>query len=1795
MPLYYKNQGTWETVDSPYIKQNGEWIEPEQAYIKEDGEWKLVFEQFSFDVTTKSPGQTTRNLVLKGQLNDFEGFVGKRSEFFKTVFFKETNLTNSTTGDAVAIDKSRGLVATGGANDTVYIYNQNLSVINGSNVSETKNFESPQVVPEPDNQINSLSFYESGEALAVAADKLYIFEDGFGEAVSFEIDPADGTLFTDLDFYEDSGILVAGTESAAVYVFSKNEDGNWQRDNKIDDPISDRITSVAFSQPSGNLAIGNDRGQVYVYKGTTNGDHNDTIESFNQATSVAFSREDEKLAVADFDGKVAIYSNGLVEEDSFNNTGETSSGSEGGVAWDDSGLLAHASADSNVYIYEQRGSTYENVKTFEEAEKPYQTVVWDGTNEIIVGGTNEEQSGTFHVFSTGVQMSFRWGENGTGFPYTRRVTGFASSGKIFESGVIGLEPDTQYEFQAQGKAANGRLSNGETETVSTPNIVVETADPEETDVNTFSATIGGSLDTNNGADISGSYIGAIQYKKATRTTWNNEKEAGIITPNSSFTVVIDGLEAQQEYDVRAKATYEGTVAFGGSEKITTEKVRAAFDQNNLQFGDAFTSSPTGPDQKTLEATLQETSGGGQYQVNNVKIQGVNSTSFSVDKSIEGKAVPQDPEASPRTRSFDVTFDPSFRLDKKADVVVEHTAPYGENPLTLPIRGTGEEPTTIEAEGVSFTTTNDQNEEINEVTIVETGKDYGATINNVSEDSEQPEAVSSEWDLKEDSFKKLPDGDDFNLPGNLPAGKAFKFEIGWNATDGNDTQIFYVQIDYEADGGRSGSQQLRVPVEGNADGTVDVNLDPERNGEIIDETSETYDFGSEITKRTNRDPNPSVTDEDVTVVRSFQLVGDPASAGTNGSPYKVQHMEIVGDDPGDFAILNAPSAITDESSGTSVEIAEGDTVPFEVEFNPSSYQNNPIEAQLAIYADGAANSVEFENDTPYLLQLQGEGLQPGEIATENANDPSADEPYQVGTSIAGGNPLPDEGTLPITVTNISPDRDVLIRSDSIENAYNNDFRVESSIDGDLIGQSPETIGESTDAEVEIRPTVKRSNNQKYADGGVIGRANYKIFNDADFGPDPVNVEIQGTFQVTDVIFLDGNRTDGTEFDPETSDFEIVAGPGTVSTKTLTVQIDKGDNSVSTNAVINDPQKNPISLTPDGSDGTVEDVLDVNGGDGTGSKDPDFISADVRFAPQNDTTFPKTQQILVEWDNRNESQNVTIKGIAGSTIDVLVPNDSDTDSSVTTTFSDGTASIDYGDVTENEKKDAKLVVKETSGERSFNITSDLSFNGGNTRYNISNNSITTNKTLQKDTTTPSVNADIAATPPEGSSGSGEVAFAHDADNIQEAHLGTPVTISLNMNVLNKAEVTLNDINTGGPPVKLVAEPGDTSSEIVRIVEIGGDNDANITGLTFTDDAGGVFSIKNNFTDVVQAGDFTDVDAPQFSPTTSTGSSPDFTVNGTLQVDYTGPGAANDASAQIGIEGEVIRPSKADFGSGVNKPLVIQGDPNAGGGRRGDGVYFEENLPMDGTVVTTQEYVVVEENQKNSYNITDITVNGPFQNNPYRNRPSGAGNTLSSPVTISAGSQDAGTIEFIPDSATSSGVFDSSQIEVTHDAAREGSKASDGPDNSTIALPIFAEIVAKPTDATWSGRPRQSNETFVPFEVIGLPENCQDIFVQASDAGGATFQFLSFGESGDNMFSNATGQRGEIRDDATGNFDFVVNYSLSSNPTTDSFDVKIYEVNPGENTSSYPLKESDGGSPNGTELISRNINLNDDGSIA
>jgi hypothetical protein len=835
---------------------------------------------------------------------------------------------------------------------------------------------------------------------------------------------------------------------------------------------------------------------------------------------------------------------------------------------------------------------------------------------------------------------------------------------------------------------------------------------------------------------------------------------------------------------------------------------------------------------------------------------------------------------------------------------------------------------------------------------------------------------------------------------------------------------------------------------------------------------------------------------------------------------------------------------------------------------------------------------------------------------------------VGTSIAGGNPLPNEGKLPITVENISPDRDVVVASDAFPTEDTDDFRIETSLKGKRLGLSPDAVGQSSEAQVEFRPTISKAKNEGYTDGQVI-RADdgssgpptvpeYEIFSDADVGPNPINVNVQGTFQITDVVFLDGNRTDGIEFDPTTgdSDITIAAAPGTTSTRDLTVYINNENNNVSTNAVIEDPETDPISLDPVGSDGTVSGILNINSGE------PDFLTGTVAFNPQDQDDIGETQNIIVKWDNQNEIQPITVKGIAGSTIDVSI-DDTPSSSGVTSTFSGTTALINYGQVTENESKLARLVVKEKSGDRSFKITTTLQIASGSGDFSIDSdsNDITDGTTLQGESKT----ANVLATPADGSADDSQpvsetAAFEHDADFVSEPHLESdPLDIELKMNVLNKAEVNLSDPSGNESPgeVEYSAEVDATGTANIKTEEIGGDNAVTIENFQIIDNSTD-FNIKNTFTGDIAAGGSREDQLVEFAPDVDTGDknlnnpdSPDFKVDGRLEVQYSGPGTVdnngNSASVTrtIDLRGTVIRPSTADFSSDTDNPLVVTDSD-------GNSVFYEANGVLSNGVIATAEYTVVENNFQNGFEIEDASVVSKTINNPVNttdtNNYSNVIDTSGGNVSVSANGSKTGTLVFDPFDSVYVGVPNdqasrNTELRIRHTAEQEGpedgsegSKKASNPNSDintveppSLALPLSVEVRGDPVDFNTNlnenfdttGAPINPVYSFEITYNSGFPNNCVDLFVQVPASGvnsleqgtveGVTF-LVADNDEINNIFALTAGGGGpyavasdSYSSNTSGSLSFQFQVSTDTNGDYPAkFPVELYKKDPSKTQS-------------------------------
>lgn len=1590
MPVYYKNGDSWENVEAPYFKQDGEWVLPEQVYIKDGGKWRLVFEEFTFNVSTLSPDKSTRSFTFKGSLDQFEDDFSP-----KNAFFKEEELTDSVTVNAVSVDKQRKLIAIGGDDQKVYVYNQSKIIQPSGEISDIDKFTSPRVLGNVKDTIRSIDFYESEKELAVAADDLYIYDSDFKNVRTLSTAGDDGDYFTDVEFYE-GGVLAAGLNGTFTYIFEKDDDGVWQRQNKLNDGINGEVSSVSFKQNSGRLAVGNIQGQVGIFDNVlTASTSTSQITDFdgNGAVDVAFEASGERLATLDFNERIRVYENSSLENDEaqydFNKTEESEVGDDGAIVWDEQKNLAHASVDGNLYVLPISGSNVSAIKVFDDADKPYQDVAWDNRNQYLVGGTKEDGTGVGYAFSTGVQMFFQWGKvTNEGFEKFKKSTGTRSLGS-FETEIVGLEPNKTYEYRAGGETVGGRIAvskvpdepENTVHKFKTPVIEFNSSAKTPTP-KTTSATLRGEVstfETQEGSSISADYIPAFQYKKSTREVFANEVELDP-TGDSIISEEVTGLEPETGYDYRLKITYQGTVAYGDggdpeNPDFTTQRVKAAFDEGDsgVTFGSMSDATFTGgniPDAQTKEKTVQMVQGsstGGSYTVQDIQITGLDSTQFRIEDSYlddDGNfdspfEVPGDDD------EFTVIFDPTTAGDgvtlKEADLEISHNAPFPEeadgsreDPISQKLTGYAEDPTELEfdADTLSFPTTQDGNEEENVVTVKERGLSYGASNIEVTEDSDQPSNTDTgEWRIEDRN----------NIDDTVGPDGSFDFSVFWNASE-DEIQTYQVEITYNADGGWTGQKTLSGGITGEVDGEITVDV----GGEGVTRNTGNSDpaigdrFDPTITKE--KDSNGS-TIEDVTDVKEFIVLED-----LDGN-YRVQHMEITGTHSGDFQILNAPSDATDNSAATEVLIENDSSLNFDIEFNPSSTINAGTRtAELNVYAENVTNSHPVgESGNLFSLPLEAEALEPGEIVVENSSDIQVPEPVDAGVSIAGGNPIESEGGFPLTIRNKSTDIDVVLQSDSINNIFDEDFKVSSSIEGDVIGTSADAMDTETQAEVKFNPTVARAGDggRGYSDGqkidgydadgdGTVENAYYKIFNDADFNVNPVNIRLEGEFQITDITYVDAaseDRDSSNEFDPSTdgTDIEIPATLNETATSDFTIYIPTGPNTVSTNAEIVDPDADPISLSSPKSG-----ILDING-----SKDStpqDFLQAEIQYNPTEDSDYGVTQDIPVHWDNHTQSQTVTVKGVEGAGLDVSVKSGSSATGSNVDDYGDVVPNyegliVQMPDTTENTESNVTTVrAAEVGGNRAINITSDYGFEtsdpnlSGNETANgqfiLSNNNITDGTTLQGNEAT----ADITFDPDDGEGGSdfgvyGE--FQHDFDDPEETWKESPVLIAFEGTVDNKPILSMDDGNDGTAEYEALEEETDTSWYI-SIDENGNDNIATVEEIVISTDtqppsfslndndddnlvdtgqpnnvAGGSFDISDSGTVSNNFVKFTAPDDPIGSDTTYEGDD-----GGEFKIFYSGEGIDGTNSTTVDLKGTALEPATIDVDSDIDFGTWEQG---------------------------------------------------------------------------------------------------------------------------------------------------------------------------------------------------------------------------------------------------------------------------------
>lgn len=1685
MPIFYKQDGTWKNVDSPYIKQNGQWVQPEQVYIKKNGRWKLIWEEFAFVVETVNSFENQNATVLEGQLSNFEDFGPD-----ETFFFDQT-LDEPITVEAVAVDEDRKLIALGGGDDTVYVYNNRLA-LERTTESPVTEVDVVQTLQEPSETVNEIDFYDN-KNLVVASDSLYVYGENSNVVNTFTTD--EGNEYTDVDVNSQNGTIAASTGGAYVYLYTEQEDGTWAFNQKLNNPLSETATSVSWKEDDGSLGVGTDQGQVYVYDSTFNPGDAQLIDQFTGNTKIEFSKlgtdgVSNWLAVVD-EQELKVYSNGLNLAATITDSTE---GPQGDVTWDENDYLAHASSDDRLYVYDGSNGSFDNFKTFddpsESASRPFKSVSWDGQNEYIVGGTSKSGSGNAHLFSTGVRTFFDWSKQGEGFANRQRASGLRAVG-TFETILDNLEPNQAYEFRAGSHSANERTVLDENGlTFVTVDLQVET-EPVSSRQST-SATLNGKV-TSFGRNSENPFV-EFRYGKASEDL-RNVQNVGFISPNvpTEVSFNVTNLESGQEYEYRIVSEFGGVTSFGDVETFTTRNVTAALSSavtDPTDFGDKFISSDTEAETSTKTFTIIETSGTGSYSVaeSDVTIFGQDAGDFTVitPSGSFPLSVSKD-----NPRDIRVEFSPNEDELQVANLEVAHNAANGTNPFEIGLQGTGELVPELQLEDNVVEAVVDGNENTAEVLIRETGQDYDATITSISEDPNQPAGTdTSKWSIS-------------NLPGDLSsggtatvsAGEAVSFTVGFDP-DTNSPQDYNIIVDYKGSGIRDDTV-LNGTITGNIRGSIKAEFDPQRNG-VIEDTSFNFDSVTSDGGTFVRDSSGP----DVKTTVPFKIPGD--SLGD----FQVTELRIVGgDNPSDFTILNAPPEVQDGDPSTLVNVSETNELLFDVEFNPSAQneRNTNIEVE--------ANNVQT---SPVSISLAGTGLQPSEIVTDVTS-------LTFGDTIVGGNLSGERSIESVTVSNPSGDETFDVTNNSI---ISNEFNIENSIVGETLGENfASPVKEQVNAEVEFIPT-----------GGTDGETvtgQYEIANNAEIGNDPVVIDLEGTVQITS---LDFQTADGTSFDPTTAGphFSVFGIPGQSASRDFEVSV-LSENTASTAVSISGSNSGILNLNSD-----QQNELNPGGAPLVGT---------MNYDPTSTSDNETTEQVTVEWDNSNESETIQVEGLVDSTVDVQTPDASGSSN-------DGT--LDFGSVTENNTKNLTVTVSEEVGNRNFDITNlgSLSSTGG--PYSITSNfGASAPVTVSNGN---SVSATIRFAPTTGDGGStytNTLSFDHDAAYAPSTYEESPVNITLTADALASASIVLTQDSDGSTPVSYSAEVGNTESVLINISEDGGNNDVTVDSFTVSDNGDGTapFSLNSgysNFDTTVPAGGSISEAVVEFAPASGTGSAPDFTVNGELTANYSGTGVPSGASASVILQGEVIRPATADISSSTNTPIS----------------FGSITVDPGNTVTETKEYTIVEENLKNSYNVTGISITGT-ESSSYTNLTNApSGNDIASGDTVSAGGSLTGTVEFFFDSSTQNSGTYNATIELSHDAPEEGSSDT-GSTSGVLEIPVFADVTVAQYEFTVS-------PTSHDFGTVGTATTKQFVI---ENTGNQTLSGFSVG-SFSSQFLTKTSTIGTTTLDPGQTTSFTVEYDPVNETDTANETVTVSNSDP--NTSDVDVTVQGDGFANETVII-------------
>jgi len=1439
MAIFLKRNGSWQEIEEPYIKRNGDWILPEEGYIKENGQWKLIFEQFEFEVETVSASEQINEATFTGQLTAFEDF--EESNFF------QTSLSDANSSPAAAVDGDRQKVAVGGGGGDIYIYD--------------RDFDQTDVFSNPSGRVLSCS-YDSGTGRLVvgsADNNVYVYDsDGnLEQALNDSTDEVNS-----VEINETTGEIAAGSKDENVYVY----DSNLSLSTTVSQP-SNPVQSLAWRESDGYLFVSSNPGEVTVFD-----------DSLSVTTSLSDATGNTRVSIDEANGRVAvldsqiiyIYTNNFSLTDQLSQFDETASGTLGDIAWDDTGRIAHASRDSNLYIY---NSSYQNIATLDESSRRFSEMDW-GTNEVIAAGADQGGQGDCYIFSTGVAAFFEYGKQGSGLQNRVRAGGRTALGQ-FSATVDGLQPKTSYEFRAGGETAENRESFGDTILFTTSDTILEVDTLQPANVFTNTADLRGEIKAYAGFNQDANVF--FEWGEQTSGTVNT-LQAGTQSGTGFFEEEVTGLKDGTAYVYQAVAEAEGERATGPEVTFSTTAVQLSVS----------TLGATGVQSQsaTLNGELTEYSG------------------FTQDATVEfewgeqGQGFPnastadQSPVDQTQQFSTEVDVDPAVSYEYRARAEAEGVSDTGGF-VTFTTQDTTLQVQTDQASSVTFNSATlngnltafsgfSQGEDADvEFEWGEAGKGMGniadagtrsstgsfdAQISGINNDTKyEYRAVASAGTKTRKGSTLEFTTDDVQITVNtLQADQVQKTGARLNGeltqlkgTNNTDVNFAWGEV-----GG--GTPNTTPKQSRNSTGTFDEqltgltqNTDYEFKAQAGSEEGslKTFTTSEYVISIDSATWKPQGANK---VTYGSQRSVDVQVSGTGGNEYSWIIREFINGNNQGTVVSGQNFSSTSwtetwnvgDSSADESDFGQGDTVSYQLKVTDQNGNNDTADSPGISYQEAPA--IQVPNTKSFFAQQGNQQTRQVEIR----EDSGLENLSVNGASITGA----DSGEF--SFSNLPPsvsaggqqNVDVTYSPSQVET---DNATLEIQHDG---RNTPSPVGVSLEGNAQQVPRIEVSpDNYNFGDT-PIGNTETKDFTvqedggDSDLTINSTTLSGDAEFTITQdisdgtTIPANGSETMTVEYAPQTA--------GTTNTATLTINSDADNEPTFDVSLEGNAKAVPaINADPDGQQdlGTIstdeqasrgytvsetsgEQQLNTsfsfaqNPSDWSLQQTFSSVSAGqtkgfgILFDPSS--SGQQTVTIEIQHDGTNTSSPVTREVTAEAT----------QESTINVTPSDG-GTLDFGSIIEDDTATETVTISETGGSNNFNVNS---FNTTGNAFSI---------VSQVPSTIPnggSETVDIEFDPPSEGNYSESFSFNHDAAG-GDSDQSVTITLSATAESVSTASSTPSD----GGTLTLSATAGNSDSDTITISEVGGGESFDVTSWSLSENSSGgsefntISSPGSNFT--------------------------------------------------------------------------------------------------------------------------------------------------------------------------------------------------------------------------------------------------------------------------------------------------------------------------------------------------------------